>query len=299
VVVLSSFELYRPSSLEDALVFLEKNAPDAKPMAGGTELLVLLRDRVIKPPRYIVDLSPLRRELSYVKVSGEYVKIGALTTIWELSRSFLHSDVRYAGFVDVFKKFGTMALRFEATIGGNIMTATQYSDYATLLLVYDARVKLLSTRGSRILSLEELLVDKRVTGAKPDELLVEVLFPEPPRSASSAFVKFDRREVLIAGVVTSATYLDLEGDVIRDVRVSFDMVREKRVPRRARVTEGFLRGKRFTDEVLFEASERVLSGEMERVTDWWTTAEYRLDMSKVALRRGLYKCYERIKRGVI
>jgi carbon-monoxide dehydrogenase medium subunit len=112
-------------------------------------------------------------------------------------------------------------------------------------------------------------------------------------------VKFDRREVLVAGVVTSAAYLDLEGDVIRDVRVSFDMVREKRVPRRAHVTEGFLRGKRFTDEVLFEASERVLSGEMERVTDWWTTGEYRLDMSKVALRRGLYKCYERIKGGVI
>jgi len=293
------FELYRPSSLDDALVFLEKNAPDVKPMAGGTELLVLLRDRAIKPPKYILDLSPLGKELSYVKVENGYVRIGALTTIWELSRSLLHSDVRYAGFVDVFRKFGTMALRFEATIGGNIMTATQYSDYATLLLVYDAGVKLASTRGTRTLPLEEFLVDKRATASRPDELLVEIFFPEPPRSASSAFVKFDRREVLIAGIVTSAVYLVLEGDVIRDVRVSFDMVREKRIPSRARVTESYLRGKRLVEEAVHEVVEKVLPSEMVRTTDWWATAEYRLEMSKVALKRALYKSYERIVRGVV
>ena len=299
VLELTGFELYRPSSLEDALVFLEKNAPDVKPMAGGTELLVLMRDRVIKPPKFILDLSPLRRELSYVRVENGFVRIGALTTIWELSRSFLHSDVRYAGFVDVFRKFGNMTLRFEATIGGNIMTATQYSDYATLLLAYGARVKLASTRGTRVLLLEELLLDKRVTTAMPSELLLEVFFPEPPNSTSSAFVKFDRREVLIAGIVTSAVYLTLEDNVIRDVRVSFDMVREKKIPSRALTTESYLRGKKFTAELVEEAAEKILPGEMRRITDWWTTDEYRLEMSKVALKRALYKCYERISRGVI
>jgi len=293
------FELYRPSSLDDALIFLEKNAPDVKPMAGGTELLILLRDRVIKPPKYILDLSPLKKELSYVKVENGYVRIGALTTIWELSRSILHSDVRYAGFIDVFRKFGTMALRFEATIGGNIMTATQYSDYATLLLVYDAGVKLASTRGTRTLPLEEFLVDKRVTANRPDELLVEIFFPEPSYSASSAFVKFDRREILIAGIVTGAVYLALEGDVIRDVKISFDMVREKRIPSRARATESYLRGKRLVEDIVHEAVEKVLPSEMIRITDWWTTAEYRLEMSKVLLKRALYKSYERVVKGVI
>ncbi len=295
MIVIETISIYKPKSLSDALEFLDKNAPDVKPIAGGTELLLLIRDKKIKPPKYLLDLNPLKKTLSYVKVEGGLVKIGALTSIYDLSQSVLHSDKRYAGFVDVWEKFGTMALRFEATIGGNLNAATQYSDYITLLLAFDANVKLESVRGVRELKLSEFIVDKRKTALNPNELLVEVSFKEPPAESGSSFIKFDRRELLIAGIVTEATYLHLENEVIKDVRVAFDMVSGRKIPARAVKTEEFLRGKRFSSEVLEEAAEKILPSEMTRVTDWWTTAEYRLEMSKASLKRGLKLAYERIR----
>jgi carbon-monoxide dehydrogenase medium subunit len=295
VIVIETISIYKPKSLSDALEFLDKHAPDVKPIAGGTELLLLIRDKKIKPPKYLLDLNPLKKTLSYVKVEGGVVKIGALTSIYDLSQTILHSDKRYAGFVDVWEKFGTMALRFEATIGGNLNAATQYSDYITLLLAFDANVKLESVKGVRELKLSEYIVDKRKTALNPNELLVEVSFKEPPAESSSSFIKFDRREILIAGIVTEATYLHLEDDVIKDVRIAFDMVSGKRIPARAVKTEEFLRGKRFSSEVVEEAAEKILPSEMTRVTDWWATAEYRLEMSKVSLKRGLKLAYERIR----
>lgn len=244
----------------------------------------------------MVDLSPLKDKLSYVVIENGSVRIGAMTTLWELRNSPLWNDARFAGFMDTWKGFGTMAIRFNATIGGNIGSATQYSDYITLLLVYDAKVKLASVRGMRVVPLEELLVEKRHLAMEPGELIVEVLFDEPPRNASSSFSKFDRRKQLIAGIVTGASYLELEGTKVKDVRISFDMVKQKRVPGRAREVEGFLKGKELSDDVIEEAT-KVLESEMRRVSDWWTSAWYRLEMSKVVLKRNLLTAKKRIEGG--
>ncbi|RLG91391.1 MAG: molybdopterin dehydrogenase [Thermoprotei archaeon] len=287
--------MYRPTSLEDALKFLNEHGEEAKLLAGGTELIVLIRDKKIPTPKYLVDLNAIKKELTFIEKKEDGIHIGAATTLYEISQSFLHKDKRFAGFVDVFKLFGTMALRMEATIAGNIVSATQYNDYITLLLVYDAKLRIKSMDGERIVKLEDFLIDKRKVDLKPNELIYEVIIPEPPENSSSSFYKFDRRRLLIAGVVTGAAFLHLEDNKIADVRISFDMVREKRIPARAKKTEEFLRGKEFSEEIIVKAAEEVLPTEMERVTDWWTTAEYRMDMSKVVLKRNLLRAYKRIK----
>jgi len=268
-----------------------------KPLAGGTELLLLIRDKKIPTPKYLLDLNAIRKELSYVKLEEDKVRIGAATTLYELSQSILHKDKRYAGFVDVFYGFATMAMRFYATIGGNILSATQYNDYLTLLTVYEPELVLVSKEGERRLTLEQLVLDKRKLAIKPDELLKEIIIPVPPENTSSSFMKFDRRRILIAGVVTGAVLLTLNDNVIEDVKISFDMIREKRVPGRAKKTEEFLRGKELSEEVVEEAAEKILPSEMERVSDWWTTAEYRLDMSKVVLKRNIFRAARRIRGG--
>lgn len=294
---LPRFELYRPSSLDDALDFLDKHGVEAKPLAGGTELLVLIKDRRIPLPKYLVDLSRLKNELSYIRDENSYLRVGALTTIWELNQSILGRDTRYAGFQDVFHGFATMSLRFTATIGGNIVSATQYSDYITLLLVYNAKVKIRSINGERIVDLDKFLLDKRRVDLEPNELVVEIIIPKPNINCSSSFYKFDRRRQLIAGIVTGATLLCMDDDVIDDVKVSFDMVREKRIPGRLIGVEEYLRNKKFSIEEINKVSEEILPREIVRVSDWWTTAEYRLEMSKVVLRRNLIRSYERIKGG--
>lgn len=276
---------------------MDKNAGEAKPLAGGTELLLLIRDGKIPTPRYLVDLNSIRNTLSYIEKREDGIHIGAMTTPWEIVQSFLGKDKGFTGFRDVFDGFATMAMRFYATIAGNIVSATQYNDYITLLLVYDAKLKLSSVNGSRIVRLEDFLIDKRKTDLKPNEIIEEIIIPEPPENSSSSFMKFDRRAILIAGVVTGATLLHLDGNKIADVKISFDMVREKRIPARAKKTEEFLRGRDFSEEIIVEAAEKVLPTEMKRVTDWWTNAEYRLDMSKIVLKRNLLRCAKRIREG--
>jgi carbon-monoxide dehydrogenase medium subunit len=291
------FDLYRPKDLDDAIRFLASNYPDAMPLAGGTELLILIRDRKIKPPKYLVDLAPLRKQLSYVVVENGYVKIGALTTIWELSNTILHRDIRFAGFRDVWHKFGTIALRFSATIGGNIATATDFSDYIVLLLAYDASVKLIGVNGERVVSLEKLLVNRRKLDLKPGELITEILIPEPPVNASSAFEKFDRRRILIAGLANTASYLHVEGKKILEAKISLDTVGEKRIPERIRILEDLLKGKELSEELIERVVEDLLPRIIKKYTDWWTTAEYRLEMSKVTVKRTLLTVGKRL--GVI
>jgi carbon-monoxide dehydrogenase medium subunit len=291
------FDLYRPKDLDDAIRFLASNYPDAMPLAGGTELLILIRDGKIKPPKYLVDLAPLRKQLSYVVVENGYVKIGALTTIWELSNTILHRDIRFAGFRDVWHKFGTIALRFSATIGGNIATATDFSDYIVLLLAYDASVKLTGVNGERVVSLEKLLVNRRKLDLKPGELITEILIPEPPVNASSAFEKFDRRRILIAGLANTASYLHVEGKKILEAKISLDAVGEKRIPERIRILEDLLKGKELSEELIERVIEDLLPRIIKKYTDWWTTAEYRLEMSKVTVKRTLLTVGKRL--GVI
>jgi len=291
------FDLYKPASLDDAVKFLANNYPDAMPLAGGTELLILIRDGKIKPPKYLVDLAPLRKQLSYVVVENGYVKIGALTTIWELSNTILHRDIRFAGFRDVWHKFGTIVLRFSATIGGNIATATDFSDYIVLLLAYDASVKLTGVNGERVVSLEKLLVNRRKLDLKPGELITEILIPEPPVNASSAFEKFDRRRILIAGLANTASYLHVEGKKILEAKISLDTVGEKRIPERIRILEDLLKGKELSEELIERVIEDLLPRIIKKYTDWWTTAEYRLEMSKVTVKRTLLTVGKRL--GVI
>lgn len=294
--VLLIFELYIPNSLDDALEFLAKYYPDAMPIAGGTELLILIRDKKIRP-KYLVDLSPLRRQFSYIKLENGLVKIGALTTLWELSNSFLHNDVRYAGFQDVWHKFGTMSLRFMATIGGNIATATDFSDYLVLLLAYDAKVRVSGVNGERVVPLEEFIVERRKPDLKPGEIITEVFFTEPPLNTSSAFEKFDRRSILIAGLANSAVYLHVNNGRISDAKISLDMIKGKRIPGRLKVLEESLKDREFSIELIEKTIEDIIPKHVEKYTDWWTTAEYRLEMTKTSVKRALLRAAKRI--GVV
>lgn len=296
--VIGIFEILRPSTLDEALELLYDHHPEIKPIAGGTELLILIRDKRIQPPKYLLDLSGLKRDLSYVKLENGQVRIGALTTIWELSESILHRDIRFAGFRDVWRKFGTMALRFTATIGGNIATATDYSDYLVLLLAYDAMVRLENVNGDRIVPLEELVIDRRTLNLSRGELITEIVFKEPPMNSSSAFEKFDRREILIAGIANGAALLHLVDGRVEDVKVSFDMVRDKRIPRRAKMIEEYLKGKYLSDELLDKVAEDLIPKYIQKFTDWWTTADYRLEMTKTTFKRTISRARKRIESGI-
>lgn len=293
--IIFRFNVYLPKDLSDALEYLDKNAPDAVPLAGGTDILIQIREGKLRP-KVLVDLSGLKDKLSYVKKENGNIIIGALATVEDLAGTFLHKDPRYLGFLDVYKKFASPILKSIATIGGNIGVAVSASDYITLLLVFNAKIKLVSVKGERTVPLSELIVEKRTLTKQPNEIIYEIIFPETSQNSSTAFMKFDRREMIITGYVTTATYLQLSDGVIEDVRIAFDRV-SKRFPERARKTEEFLKGKEFSIETIRQAYNEILPKEMVRKSDYRASAEYRLDMSKVMMKRALLKSKSRIEGG--
>ncbi|MCD6428248.1 MAG: FAD binding domain-containing protein [Desulfurococcales archaeon] len=289
------FDVFVPSSLDDALQFMAREGAEALPMAGGTDLIVLIRSGIVRPKK-VLDLWPLRGELAFIKREDGWIRIGALTTIEEISNSFLVKDPRYVGFLDMCKQFATPYLRTIATVGGNIGAAHPLSDVAILLLTLDCEVKLMSVNGERWVRLEGLFLDKRKLAKDPSELITEVRFREIPQNASTAFLKFDRRWGHAMGYIVVAACAQLEGDIVEEVRIAFDSM-GRPFPERAKKTEEFLKGKRLSGDIIRDACSKVLPKEMKRISDYRASAEYRLDLSKVLLKRALLKIKSRVGGG--
>ncbi|MCS7127964.1 MAG: FAD binding domain-containing protein [Sulfolobales archaeon] len=286
------FDVYVPQDLNDALSFLDERGEEAIPLAGGTDLLTLIRAGVVKP-KILLDLWPLRKNLSYIRREGGYVRIGALTTVDEVLANYLFRDSRYLGFIDAARGLGPTFLRSIATIGGNVATGHPLSDMAILLLALKAEVKFVSRHGERRVSIDEIYLDKRKIDRRPNELIAEVAFREKPMSSSTAVLKIDRRRGHSMGYVVSASYMALEGDVITDVGIAFDSL-GKPYPGRAYRTEEFLIGRRFSEDTIAESS-KVLELEMTRLSDYRAPAEYRLSLSKTLLKKCLLLVSQRIK----
>lgn len=286
--------VYKPRNVSDALEFLYKHGSETMPLAGGTDLVVALREKKVNP-RFILDLTPLKSDLSYVAIEKNEVRIGALTTIWDLSRSILHTDYRFAGFRDLWHRFGTVVLRFEATIGGNIASATRYNDYITLLLAHDAKVKTISINSEREQRLEDFIISPGKINIQPMEIIKEVTFKVPKDSCSSSFFKLDRRRALMVGFMNSATYMCInENDEITDLKIAYNMPKDKEVPGRLRNVENLLLNRKYDDNYVSDLAEEIARAYVDARTSWHARGEYRAHVAKVAFQRSLRLIRERI-----
>lgn len=286
------FDVYIPRDLRDALEALRIYGEEMLPIGGGTDLLVLYRQGLVKF-KMLLDLWPLRSNLSYVKLEGGLVRLGALTTVEELESSELLKDKRFAGLKDACRTFATTFIRSLATVGGNVGVAHPLSDIAITLLTYDASVRLRSLDGERVIPLKNFYLDKRKTVKKPEELITEVFFSEPPSNASSVFAKLDRRVGHGMGYVAVGVYAELDNRLVKEVRIAFDSI-GRPFPERALRTEDSLRGKELSEDNINRAIYEVLPKEMSRINDYRASAEYRIYLSQVLLKRALLEVGRRI-----
>lgn len=286
------FDTIIPGDIDEALEILSSDS-DVVPMAGGTNLLVWARDGKIKIKK-VLDLWSLRKQLSYIVVEDSIIRVGSMTTVDELCSSEELRKPHLLGLADVCSTFASPYIRSVATVGGNIESANPLSDITILFLTLNARVRLVSLSGVREISLTNYYKGMRSTVRERSELIKEVVIDNPPPNSSTAFIKIDKRSGHIMGLAIGAAYAEYDGDFFKDVRIAFDSV-SKSFPERAFLTESFLKGKKFEKDILREASENILPKEMVRYTGRRASAEYRLHLSKVILRRVLTKTYERVK----
>jgi CO/xanthine dehydrogenase FAD-binding subunit len=287
--------MYVPETLEDLLAYIDRSPSNGTHMiANGSDLMNRIQRRQVNV-KTLIDLSGFR-ELNYVKKENNTLRIGALTTISDLTSSTI-LDERLNVFGEVAAKFGGPAIRNVATVGGNVCAASSSEDLLPVLLVLDAKVRLKSRTGERVTSLEQFLKGKRQTDLKPNEILVETFFSDPPARSACSFEKIGMRNSLIIALVNSAVYLQLEGygnDArVQEVRIAFNRVQGK-IPGRARVTEDKLRDRKVTEEPV-EQCLSSLRSELKTTSDFRVGAEYRQDVACVLFKRAFKSCVTKLE----
>jgi len=274
-------EVLRPSTIEEALAALGAN-PDARPIAGGTDLVVQLRDGRRSVVR-VVDLG--RLGLGGIRETADGLAIGAATTMDEIARDpavarFSPGLAAAAGWV------GAWPIQCRATLGGNLANASPAADGAPPLLVAGARVRARSLAGEREIAIEELFLGPGRTALAAGELITSVLLPEPlPAGGGERFFKLGpRREQVLSIVSLAARVASVESGRLRGVRLALGAVAP--TPLRAPRTEARLEGAAPDPATLAEAA-RILDGEIAPIDDLRATAAYRRHAAAVLLRRAL------------
>ena len=289
------FDVHVPESLDDALKVLEEGDGEAVPIAGGTGLIPRLYLRRTRP-RLLVDISGFN-DLRYIRKDGDYIRIGALTTISDLMESGIVGGPLEA-FVHVGGMFGSWQIRNMATVGGNVATSSLIEDLVPVLEVLGARVKLIGRRGERVVAVERLYDRrKRTTLIRPGEIIAEVFFEERKRDYWTAFDKMGRRSYLITALVNVAVMLDMDpkSKHVYDIKVATNALGGS-TPGRARRSESELRGRRL-DGASMDRFLRAFGDELSPRDDFRASSRYRRSVATVMARRLLEHCERRISGG--
>ena len=288
--MIPKIEFYKFVNLNEALRFLRNN-PDCKVLAGGTDLTVQLRSGKIRAKK-IVDISRID-ELRYVRDEDGFIKIGALTTIEELKNNKV-IKVYAPPLSAALHDFAVWQVRNIATIGGNICNASPAADTVPPLIVLEAKLKLNNIDGERQVKIEEFFKGPGETIIREDELLTEIIIPKKDSSWRYNFIKLGKRLSHILSIVNVAVGLKIQNGKIEDVIIALGSVAP--TPIRARSVEEQLRKREAIIENIEEASEKVVN-DIKPISDVRASAEYRIEMSKVLVKKALHECIQTIKQA--
>jgi carbon-monoxide dehydrogenase medium subunit len=278
--VLPEFELLMPETLAEALDLLDKQAPDVVPLAGGTNLIVDLRDRR-RHHQTLMDVSRLS-ELRGIHRENGGIVVGGGTTIAELLSAPLISE-HGAPLRDAAAVFAGPLVRNRATIAGNLVDASPAADTAPPLLVLDAEVELVSKGGSRRVPLDEFMVGVRETLLQPNELVQAVRWPVAPADSVAAFHKTGLRRADAISVLSVAVKIASDdNERCREARIALGAVAPR--PIRANAAEGILTGQSWTPELVRQAA-RVAAETACPIDDIRGSAAYRRRVVEVLVKR--------------
>ncbi len=282
-MLLPRFEYHEPASLEEASRILKDLGPQARLLAGGTDLLVNMKKGQVKPG-HLVSLERVEGLQSMTVTNGGF-GLGAMVRVASLAR-WANLPGWAKALAEGAESLGTPLVRNRATVAGNLVTARPAADLPPPLMALGARVCLLSKAGDREVSLETLFAGPGETRIRPEEILSEVRVDSPPGLTGSAYVKLGVRQTLEISIVNVAAALTLEkkGGPIVAARVVLGAVAP--IPLRASSAENCLVGHK-PSESLFEEAARAAATDARPIDDHRGSAEYRRWMVEVLTRRTL------------
>ncbi|MCK4791046.1 MAG: xanthine dehydrogenase family protein subunit M [Desulfobacteraceae bacterium] len=278
------FEYLEPATIEEAVSLLTKYDGQAKVIAGGTDLVVQMREKAVKPD-YVIDIVniPGLDYINYDEKQG--LSIGALTSIRSLEKS-AELCQRYPVISQAASQLGSVAIRNTGTLGGNLCNASPSAETAPALIGLSAEARIVGPDGERVVPLEDFFTGPGTSVLKTAELLVEIQVPVLPPRAKGVYLKHTIRGTIDLAIVGIAiiTTLEPETKICEDIKVVLGAVAP--TPMRDKKTEELIRGKRIDDTLINESAESA-STEAHPISDVRASAWYRTEMVKALTRQAL------------
>jgi len=276
------FDFLEPTTVAEASRLLAELGEDCRVMAGGTAMMLALRQRMLSPT-HIVSLGRVEALHGIVFHPRQGLRIGALSRHCDVARSPLVQQ-HYPMLAAMAAQVANPQVRHQGTLGGNLCYADPATDPPSCLMALGAQVVLASARGERVLALEDFLVDYYVTAIAPDEVVLEIRVPAPSPDAAGRYTRFRRTAAEHRPLVNVALATRRSGAQCHEARLVVGA--STPIPARVPRAEAFLAGRTITPDVAAEAAD-IVAADILAVSDARGTEAFRRDMARVVTRRTL------------
>ena len=282
------FDYYSPSTVEEAVLLLEKHGYDAKILAGGQSLIPAMRFRLALP-EVLIDINGIEG-LAYLTESNGHLAIGSMTREADLEESDLVQS-SYQMLADATRVIADPLVRNRATVGGNLAHSDPANDHPAVMLAYGANIVAQGPDGSRTIAADDFFVDLFENAMADNEILTEIRIPRPGDNSGEAYLKMERKvgDYAISAV---AVQLTLDGDKCTAARIALTNVNP--VPMRATNAEAALIGQAISAESL-EAAGQAAAAECDPSADLRGSVAYKRDLTRVLTKRAIQKAVQRAK----
>ncbi len=282
------FSYYSVKTLPEAVELLLQYGAEAKVFAGGTDLLVEMKEGILAP-QHVINLKAIPA-LNQIKIESGHLKIGALATVHEIETHPLVQ--KHAGaLARAASLLGSLQIRNRATIGGNICHASPAADLAPPLLALEAKIAIAGQNRTRTEDLEKFFAGPGKTTLGTGEIATEFQLPVLPAGTRSVYLKFSPRRAMDLAVVGVAAVLtpDAALQVCTRARIALGAVAP--TPVRAKRSERMLEGRRVTRGLIAEVAETAAQ-ESQPLSDLRASEWYRRELVKVLVEQGVAEIFD-------
>lgn len=282
------FEYFAPKTPAEAFELLGRLGSKARILAGGTDLVVLMKDKVLSP-EYVVDINNIKEFAGIKYEPGKGMEIGATTKIADVQFSEVVKE-KYPALAYAAGELGSAQVRHMGTIGGNTCNASPSGETPTPLVAYGAKVVISGAAGDREMALEDFITGVRSLDLKEGEIVAKFVLPEPAPNSVARYAYMGARDAMEIDCVNMAVNLELEADkkTVKNVRLVMGSVYPR--PLVSKAVPALLNGQKFSDELAQKAAEAAQS-EAKPIDDIRASAEYRREIVGVLARRLLKEAF--------
>ena len=276
---MNQFKYISPENKEEALKILKEEGVNACIVAGSTNVLPDIKVKKLSP-KILVDITDIE-ELRGVDKKKDKICIGPLTIIAELINSeFILKEGKIL--IQAAQEFADPLVRNNATIAGNLVTASPAADMAVPLLTLDALIKIESVKDKREVKLKDFFLGPGKTVLQDDEMIVGIEFEQSDINKNGYFIKLGQRKAMAIAIASLALNLEVKQNKIIQVRIAMGSVAP--TPIRLTAAEEFLKDKEINNKLAEEAMDRVRE-EVEPISDIRASEEYRRYISGILFKR--------------